>query len=136
MPPTPRVFPKNAIMEWNNNKVTDHNRSELNVSVERIENVKRMANGTMRKYVIADKRSFKVSWSDLPHLTPYTVDGFWGGRDIESFYNTTVGSFALKITEGDGVQTIVNVMMTDFDKTITKRGLYDFWDINVEMEEV
>lgn len=133
---TPLVFEKGALMQWNNNKISDHNRSKLSIGVERIETPKRMANGTRRTYVVADKRSFSVSWSDLPHIAAYTVDGFWGGQEIEAWYNTQVGPFTLKITNGDGTTKLYTVMMTNFSKDVTKRGLYEFWDIDVEMVEV
>lgn len=136
MPPVAMKFPKNALMEWNNNKITDHNRSELSVDVERIESARRMANGTLRKYVIADKRSFSVSWEDLPNQRDWTVDGFWGGRDIEAFYNTNAGSFVLKVTSGDGVVESFTVVFKDFSKSISKRGSFDFWQVDVSMEEV
>jgi len=133
---TAMVFPKGAMVQWNNNKLTDHNRSELSVDIERIETAKRMANGMLRKYIVADKRTFSVSWNDLPHTKNYTVDGFWGGKEMELFYNTTPGSFPLKVTYGDNTTEIFTVMITEFGKTIKKRGLYDFWDVDVEMTEV
>src|SRR4051794_21502103 len=102
MPPTPLKFPKDAIMQWDGNRVTDHNRADISISIERIEKSARMANGTMRKYVVADKRTFSTSWSNLPHIASYAVDGFWAGREMESFYNTKTGPFQLRITNGDG----------------------------------
>lgn len=127
---------KNALMEWNNNKITDHNRSELSTDVNRIETPKRMANGSMRKYVIADKRTFSVSWSEVPHLKDYTVDGYWGGKEMETFYNTNAGVFTLKITNGDATVETFSVVFTSFSRDLSKRGLYDFWNVSVEMEEV
>lgn len=127
---------KNSLMEWNNNKITDHNRSELSTDVNRIETPKRMANGSMRKYVIADKRTFSVSWSEVPHLKDYTVDGYWGGKEMETFYNTNAGVFTLKITNGDATVETFSVVFTSFSRDLSKRGLYDFWNVSVEMEEV
>jgi len=46
--------------------LSDHNRSEINMSTQRIEQRKRMANGTMRSYHIADKLQVSVSWQMLP----------------------------------------------------------------------
>lgn len=136
MPPVIMKFPKNAIMEWDGNKITDHNRSELSVDIERIENVKRMANGTLRKYVVADKRKFSVSWDNLPHVKEWTVDGYWGGREMEAFYNTHAGDFVLKVTNGDGTTESFTVVFTEFAKDIRKRGAFDFWQVNVSMEQV
>lgn len=136
MPPTPIKLPKGALMEWNGNKISDHNRSQLSVSVERIEGAKRMANGTLRKYVIADKRKFSVSWEELPHIADWTVDGYWAGREIESFYNNNAGAFILRIVNGDGVVQTYNVVISDFSMDLIKRGAFDFWNVDITMEEV
>jgi hypothetical protein len=129
-------FPRPRLMRWNGNAITDHNRGQLNVDVERIEKKQRMANGTMRKYIVADKRTFGVQWSMLPKLTTQTVDGFWGGEAIEEFYNTVVGPFSLEITDGDGEVYTYTVMFADFSKNVMKRGSVDFWEISVSLEEV
>jgi hypothetical protein len=123
-------------MKWNDNAITEHNRGEVNVSVKRIENSKRMANGTMRKYVIADKREFSVSWNMVPDSSLATVDNKWGGSDIEAFYNTTPGAFTLTLTDGSGVTTDYPVMFTEFSKVLNKRGTYDAWNVDVTLEEV
>jgi hypothetical protein len=134
---TPLVFPIGTLMQWANNKITDHNRADLSVSIDRIETVKRMANGAMRKYVVADKRTFSTSWKELPNNAAFTVDGFWGAKDMESFYNTNAGSFQLKVTYGDNTVEIFNVMFSKFSKTLSKRGPnYDFWSVDVELTEV
>lgn len=130
------TFKNVRLMLWDNNAITDHNRSPLGVSVERIEKTHRLANGTMRKWVIADKRTFSCSWEMLPKKTAQTVDGFWGGEAIEDFYNGTVGSFPLHITDGDGEVYSYTVMFSDFSKEIVKRGSIDFWKISVEMVQV
>jgi hypothetical protein len=46
--------------------ISDHNRSSINMTNERIEQRQRMANGTMRSFFIADKLSIDTSWSRLP----------------------------------------------------------------------
>lgn len=130
------TFVRPRLMRWAGNAITDHNRSPLSIDVERIEKAGRMANGTMRKYVVADKRSFDVSWDMLPKATGKTVDGFWGAAAMESFYNSTKGAFTLDITDGDGTNTSYTVMFSDFSKEIVKRGSQDFWEISVTMEEV
>lgn len=133
---TPRVFSKPSLMEWAGHKITDHNRSDLHVSTERIEESTRMANGTLRKYIIADKRTFSVSWQDVPQSAGFTVDGFWGKNEMEAFWNTTPGAFTLRLNYGDGTHLDITVMMSQFDATISKRGAYDFWNVDVEFEEV
>ena len=46
--------------------ISDHNRSPIDISNQRIEQRQRMANGTMRSYFIADKLTVSASWSMLP----------------------------------------------------------------------
>jgi hypothetical protein len=46
--------------------LSDHNRSPISMTNERIEQRQRMANGTMRSFFIADKLSIDISWSMLP----------------------------------------------------------------------
>jgi hypothetical protein len=129
-------FAKPRLMRWSNNAITDHNRGELSIDVERIEKKQRMANGTMRKYIVADKRTFGVSWQNLPHSSSYTVDGFWGARQMKTFYDATPGAFNLELTYGDGTVETVSVMFSDFNMNLTKRGHFDFYEVTVSMEQV
>ena len=131
-----RTFAIPSLMQWSGNKVSDHNRAPVTVSLDRIEEKTRMANGTMRKFVIADKRTFGTSWTDLPEVAAKTVDGFWGKREIETFYNGNPGAFTLTLTMGDGTVETYTVMFSKFDAEISKRGAFDFWKVSVEMEEV
>ncbi|QZE11636.1 minor tail protein [Streptomyces phage Karp] len=130
------TMPRPRLMRWNGNAITDHNRAQLSIDVERLEKKQRMANGTLRKYIVADKRNFSTSWSMLPKLSTQTVDGFWGAEAIEQFYNTVTGSFSLELTDGDGEVYDYTVMFADFSKSVTKRGSVDFWEISVSLEEV
>lgn len=142
----------NVAMEWYDDdplvddwvKITDHNRSPIDVSVERIETKDRMANGTLRRYVVAKKRSWSTSWERLPSKNGLpgfedTVDGGIAGEDIEAFHNDKDGSFALRIVGADGVVVATaTVMISDFDKAVVKRssGGMEFWDLSITLEEV
>jgi hypothetical protein len=46
--------------------LSDHNRSEISISKQRIESRQRMINGTMRSYFNADKLAISTSWEMLP----------------------------------------------------------------------
>ena len=46
--------------------LSDHNRSEINISKQRIESRQRMINGTMRSYFNADKIVVSTAWNRLP----------------------------------------------------------------------
>lgn len=47
-------------------KLTDHNRREIDITPTLIEKEARMANGTLRKFVVAKKDIISVSWDFLP----------------------------------------------------------------------
>lgn len=140
------VWTDNAAMFWHNGssfqKITDHNRQPLTVSVERIENKQRMADGTLRRYYVTKKRSWSTSWDMLPSKNGIngmlsTADGGWAGEQIENFHNTTNGSFQMQLRRGDGSVETVTVMITDFSKEIQKRGPgIDLWNISITLEEV
>lgn len=127
---------KPRLMTWNSISISDHNRSPLSVAVERIETSKRMANGTMRKYWVADKRTFSCSWSMLPNSNLYTVDGHAGADVIENIYDSTQADFILRLYVENSAMEVYTVMFTDFSKTLTKRGKFDMYDVDVTMEEV
>lgn len=93
--------------------LSDHNRSELEFTKNRIENRKRMINATMRSYHVADKLEISFSWENLPsrsfnkapefnpntgkptatNLEDYTVDGGAGGVEILDWYENHNGAF-------------------------------------------
>jgi len=91
--------PAGTTKTWN--KVTEHNRSALEFSTERIEKIVRTSNGTLRKTHIADKRKFQLSWDMLPSYRTLTVDGGWGAEDLRSFYYGDEGkqSFNIRVKQ-------------------------------------
>lgn len=147
----------NAAIWWydgsNFQKVSDHGRGPISVSVERIESKQRMASGTLRRYVVAKKRTWSLDWENLPSRRNPTragvegmgpADGGWAGEDIENFHNTTDGAFKMRIRGGDDDGKAINdasieevtVMITDFSKDVNKRGVVDFWNLSITLEEV
>lgn len=135
-------MPKGSLLSWIDpitpgvvNSITEHNREPVSVTVNRIEKRTRMANGTMRTWVIADKKTWSVTWSNLPHLAVNCVDGKWGGTEMETFYAAHSGNFTLQV-KTTGVISTYNVVFNTFDKTIVKRGTYDLWTLSVVIEEV
>lgn len=88
-------------------KLTDHNREPIQISPEIIESQSRMANGKMRKYVIAQKNNISVSWKYVPSFhfkrnpsnglfltgtdNQLTADGNLSAAWLESFYKNNAG---------------------------------------------
>lgn len=141
----------NPIMEWSTDggtnwtKISDHGRSPLSVSVERLETKQRMAGGTLRRYVVAKKRTFSCSWENLPDkATTFLANGQTGDW-MENFHNTVDGPFHMRLREGSDQDTtftglngtIYVVMITDFSKEVTKRGkAFDLLNVDITLEEV
>jgi hypothetical protein len=91
--------------------LTDHNRSEISLSNNRLENRLRTINGTMRSYHTADKLNLSVSWSMVPSRSyasdptynsggaytgtaeEYTADGGAGGVEMLEWYEDHPGPF-------------------------------------------
>ena len=129
--------------------LSDHNRGDVQVSNEIIEKSKRMANGLMRKYVVANKKKYTVSWSMLPSTTAQTIDGYLGAIPLLNMFetnydNTMTLSFyagnATTPTQAKGSNPAATmtktVFITDFSSTIKKRlGDVDYWDANIEFTE-
>lgn len=141
--------------------LSDHNRGEISVSSQRIENKQRMINGRMRSYFIADKVSFSVSWQRLPSRsyssspefdssgkysgsgTEYTVDGGAGGSQMYQWYRDHPGAFWVYLSydkNGDelGIYNDRRQMFfSSFDHVVEKRGAtnHDFWNISLTLEE-
>ena len=110
------VFPNNSLSNppgasaagWT--ALTDHNRQPINFSYEKIEKEARMANGYLRKYVIAQKRNISVDWEMVPSvasaqtlirtasadgtlvnsISNITVDGRAGAAWLKEFYENNV----------------------------------------------
>ena len=135
--------PPGTTKVWN--KVTEHNRSDLGVSIERIEKVTRTSNGTLRKNYITDKRRFSASWTMLPSYRTLTVDGAWGAEDLRTFYLSNGGkeSFNIRINlakagtdqTSSGYEEYT-VVFGGCNFSVVKRGLQPHWTVSIELEEV
>jgi hypothetical protein len=132
-------------------RVSEHNRGPLSIDNNRIEQSTRMANGTLRRYFIADKLNISVSWEMLPSFRNETVDGAWGAEDLKNFYESPAGRipFRVKINptsfdptlveQSDGVLAddyTYTVMFTSATFNVAKRGLQTYWNVNISLEQV
>lgn len=139
-------------------KLTDHNRKEIQSSFELIESQSRMANGKMRKYVVAKKNKFSTNWSYIPTKTAETVDGNKSAAWLDAFYKANAGlpiyvkfisseidpaptagaipSDSNFKTSTTGSQTY-NVFITDFSTTLMHRTtVSDYVTMNIEFTEI
>jgi hypothetical protein len=146
--------------------LTDHNRTPITFDFEVIEKASRMADGTMRKYVVARKMKVNTAWQELPSGTfapingtsqgyTMTVDGFKGGAWIKDFYeNNMFKPVLVKITHSQdtasansasafypsptasGSETIT-AFISNFSYEVTKRFEYtDLVNVKIEFTEI
>ena len=135
--------PAGTTKVWN--KVTEHNRSALDLGIDRIEKVVRTSNGTLRKNHIADKRKFQLSWEMLPSYRNLTIDGGWGAEDLRSFYFGDEGkqSFNIRVNlaktgldqSSSGYESY-NVVISSCNFTVVKRGMQPHWNVSLSLDEV
>lgn len=55
-------------------KLTDHNRNPIQIKYDLVQNEQRMADGTLRKYIVARKFKITADWNNLPTLDSNLVD--------------------------------------------------------------
>ena len=131
--------------------ISEHNRQPIAIGFNRIEKSQRMSNGSLRKYFIADKKSFGISWSQLPSYSTMTIDGGYGALDLKSFYEGANGKSTFKIKikyhgdshiEGSGE---MEVYFTAATFEMQKRNLKNtgretvsqqLWNVTIGLEEV
>jgi hypothetical protein len=130
-------------------KLTDHNREPINISTEIIETQARMANGKMRKYIVAQKKTISVSWNYVPSKTSETVDKNYSAAWLESFYKSNVGSpIHLKVVASEldssgnfvtaqNASEVYTVFMEKFSKSIINRTkVSDYVSMSIDFTEV
>jgi hypothetical protein len=132
-------------------KLSDHNRQPISITYTLIESTDRMANGTLRKFVVARKFVISANWKDLPSIDSNVVDysstnskigkaGAW----IKAFYEGNYGNpvyvkliFANEASQKAGLPTgsytdsqhaessnqVYTAFMTTFTYDVTKRRL-------------
>lgn len=135
--------------------LTDDSRSDMQINIERIEYKKRMINGRMRAYHVADKKSFSVSWDNLAtsstQISEYkTTSGrqnIASAKEMLDWYENHTGSFYLTLVYDTNTSASAvplryrveyyNVFFDNFSYVIKKRGpQHDLWDVSMTMVEV
>ena len=81
----------------------------------------------------------------LPSYRTLTVDGGWGAEDLRSFYFSEEGkqSFNIRINlaktgvdqSASGYESY-NVVISDCNFTVVKRGLQPHWNVSLSLDEV
>ena len=138
--------------------LTDHNRDPISINYELVESTQRMANGTLRKYVVARKFKITAAWKNLPTIESQLVDfeaGAKGAAWIKQFYETyafspimirliyaqesLAGTHQTSLYTAQHPETahIETAFMTSFNYEIIKRmPKYDYVNMSIEFTEI
>lgn len=130
------VLPKGSILKLGTNSLTEHNRSELQISYEDVGARERMADGGLRRQWVATKRKVSTSWDMCPTDSTKTVDGKWGGREMKQFFDANKGEFSVTVSHGDASPETFQAMFEEFSYSVQKRWGSDFWSVTLSLEEV
>lgn len=147
-------LPVGSVLYLNSSlKLSEHSRQPVSISTNRIERVQRMANGSLRKFYIADKETISVSWNKLPSFSTFTIDGGYGAIDLKNFYSGNAAkasgslsgqsSFDVTISYGGQTRTIPMVFQS-FSAEIVNRNVkqkssdspQEFWNVSIVLEEI
>lgn len=126
--------------------LSDHSRSPLSVNYEMIEKSQRMADGSMRKYVVAKKKIYSCDWTMLPTIRGQVADGNADARDLRDYYEAYCYKpldmtlyFARNFSERSdlGYTQSVGVFWTSFNFEVIKRYKnFDYWNVSAEFTEI
>jgi hypothetical protein len=146
--------------------LTDDNRQPLKIVFEVIEKTNRMADGALRRYVIARKHKISTSWTSVWSKTSQTTDGGKAGAWMRSFYEANVfvpvqvrvtiasettqniqatstifqpdeTTYASSANSATYTNNTYNTFITNFDYEVTKRNKdFDLVNISIEFTEI
>lgn len=130
-------FVRPAAIEVDGLFLTDHNRSSLEISNERIVNDFRTQFGTTRRFYKSDKRTFAVSWSMIPQSFEHTVDGNLGAEDMQDTFREKFGKVDLRIYYDFGEEIKIDALIKEYSFELIKRwDEYRFYNASLTMIEI
>lgn len=126
--------------------LSDHLRSPLSITYDIISKSERMADGTMRQYVVSKKQLFSCQWSMLPTIRGQVADGNADANDMKDYYDlymfkplTMTLYNARNHTErtGLGYTKTYNVLWTNASFEVVKRFKdFDYWNVSADFTEI
>lgn len=135
------TLPKGSLITLNGIVLSEHGRSTFDITPNDIKYDNRTVTGTMRRYFVASKGTYNVSWTMLPALDSQTLDGKAGRNTLKSLYDNNMGtSITLQYYEvnSSNNQTFVSktVFIESYSETLVKRWGMQLWDTKLSLVEV
>jgi len=139
------TLPAGSALYINSNKLSEHNRAPIDIGYNRIEKSDRMADGSMRKFIVANKKTVSTSWSVLPSYSTMTLDTGYGALDLRYLYETSgLSPVTLTIYYSPTRTESLTMFISSFSCTLSKRNVksrstdpaQEFWEVSISLEEV
>jgi hypothetical protein len=125
-----------ALVRLNDTDLTDQGRTFDEKRDERaVENV--TANGTIKKYIIAEKREWDLAWSMLPQNASDTYDEK-GARDTIKALAMVGNTVTLRVRDSYGEENIYTVWIQDYSEKIVRRDFVSnifLYDVSISLKE-
>lgn len=125
------------LVKINNNEITEHNRKTSISYIQSGSDVTLDA-GITKRYVQKNKKSFSMTFSFLPDLDTYTVDGRKSRNYLKSLSEIR-GTISLSI-KLDPLEPFKNYIcyVTSYGETLVRRDIQNklsFYDVSIVVEE-
>lgn len=119
-------------------KLSNCNRS-VEESTEKIVREHQLADGSLKRDVVAVKRTWTLSWKYLPTLDADVWDGGMGADSLKALFNTT-GILVFREPDDEGSYSLYDTLVTPsgFRRTMSIRNGATgkrFWDVTLTLRE-
>jgi len=125
-----------ALVRLNDTDLTDQGRTFDEDRDERaVENT--TANGTIKKYIIAEKRTWNFGWSMLPQNASDTYDEK-GARDTIKALAMVGNTVTLRVRNSYGEEYIYTVWIESYSEKLVRRDFISnifLYDISLSLKE-
>ena len=130
------TFAGPALVRFDDTDITDQGRTFSEGRDERAVS-NNTANGTIKKYIIAEKRTWSLSWSYIPQLSTDTYDEK-GARDTIKALAMIGDPITLRVRNSYGEEYVYTVWIEDYDEKVVRRDFVTnifLYDVNLSLKE-
>jgi hypothetical protein len=112
---------------------------QIDCSKQKIVREHVLADGSLKRDLVATKRTWTLSWDYLPSRTSDVLDGGLGTDALEALYDLT-GTLSFRFPDDDGSYSTVTVLPSadGFKKKVQLRrasGLH-LWNVSLTLREI
>lgn len=118
-------------------EITEHNRNISGSEVFNTADIE-LASGNLKRYIKKNKKIFTLSFTYLPNLATYTVDGRVGRNYLKQMAEKR-GAIEITVAESPSLITqTIEAYVTSYSETLIRREInnrLEFYDVTISFEE-